>query len=377
MHRTKKILCVLLSVLMIASAMALAASAAQTDSEQLKFNADGKFTILNFSDIQDRYPMKSITKDLIKDTIARVNPDLIVLTGDNISGGSVNTNTLARAAIREFMQIFEDAGIPTAAVFGNHDNESLTATKEFQMSCYESYNCFVGCAGEDMSGCGTYNLPILSSDGSRYAFNLWFTDSGTYNTENDLGGYACVQKDQIEWYKAKSSELKAQNNGNPVPSINFQHIIVPEIFEALENTGSGYVLPEGAEGELNENPCPPKYSNGQFAAFLEQGDVLATVSGHDHVNTFKVNYKGIDIINTPGTGFYSYDSEVVGSRVFVLDENEPENYETYCLSYFDIYSYDDDVARYRFKANSDTTSNATKFAAMFKYIFALIASIFK
>jgi len=386
MNRTKKIIAVLLTVLMMMSFTSLFAFAAEED-KTLQFGEDGKFTILNFADIQDGYPLMTITKKLLQDTIKKVQPDLIVLTGDNISGGSTTTKVITRAAINEFMSIFEKAGIPTAAVFGNHDDESALADKDFQMSVYESYDCFVGYnEGDSIPGVGTYNLPIMSSDGSKIAFNLWMTDSGTYNSENDLGGYACTTKEQIEWYIEKSNELKALNGGKPVPSINFQHIIVPDIFDALveceagtENSissgGRFLTLPEGSVGVIHESPCPPNYSNGQFQAFLQQGDVLATVSGHDHVNSFVVPYKGIDIVNTPGVGFSSYNDDQVGSRVFVLDENDPENYETYVEGYFDVYG-DDEEAFYRYQAYSRTTDDLTKFLSWFKMIFAMIKNIF-
>lgn len=382
----KKILAVMLSVLMMLSVVSLVAVAAE-EEKTLQFGEDGKFTILQFADIQDGYPMMTITKKLLKDTIAKVQPDLIVLTGDNISGGSTTTKVITRAAINEYMSIFEKAGIPTAAVFGNHDDESALADKDFQMSVYESYDCFVGYnEGDIIPGVGTYNLPIMSSDGERIAFNIWMTDSGTYNSENDLDGYACTTKEQIAWYVEKSNELKAANGGEPVYSLNFQHIIVPNIFDALveceEGTeesvpyGNGFVtLPEGVEGHLHETPCPPNYSNGQFEAFVQQGDVLATVSGHDHKNDFVINHQGVDIINTPGVGFSSYNDETVGSRVFVIDENDPTNYETYMEGYFDVYG-DDEEALYRYQAYSRTTDDLTKFVAWFKMIFAMIKNIF-
>ena len=382
----KKILAIALSVLMMLSCLSLFAGAKEAD-KALQFGDDGKFTILQFADIQDGYPMMMITKKLIKDTIAKVQPDLIVLTGDNISGGSTTTKLVTRAAINEFMSIFEKAGIPTAAVFGNHDDESALADKDFQMSVYESYDCFVGYnEGDAIPGVGTYNLPIMSSDGERIAFNIWMTDSGTYNTENDKGGYACTTKEQIEWYVQKSEELKAANGGEPVYSLNFQHIIVPEIYDALVECKEGteeaiesgnklLTLPEGVEGHLHEAPCPPNYNNGQFEAFLQQGDVLATVSGHDHKNDFVIPFKGVDIINTPGVGFSSYNDETVGSRVFVIDENDPTNYETYCEGYFDVYG-DDEEALYRFQAYSRITDDMTKFVSWFKMVFVMIKNIF-
>ncbi len=386
MNKFKKAFAVVLSVLMLLSFVSLMAFAKE-EEKTLQFGEDGKFTILQFADIQDGYPLMTITKKLLQDTIKKVQPDLIVLTGDNISGGSTTTKVITRAAINEYMSIFEKAGIPTAAVFGNHDDESILADKDFQMSVYESYDCFVGYnEGDDIPGVGTYNLPIKSSDGERIAFNIWMTDSGTYNSENNLGGYACTTKEQIAWYVEKSNELKAQNGGEPVPSFNFQHIIVPDIYDALVECEEGtpnsiqsgnrfLTLPEGNNGVLHEAPCPPNYSNGQFQAFVQQGDVIATVSGHDHVNNFVVPYQGIDIINTPGVGFSSYNDETVGSRVFVIDENAPENYETYVVGYFDVYG-DDEIALYRYQAYSRTTDDLTKFVSWFKMIFASIKAIF-
>lgn len=374
-NTAKKIFALVLSTVLVLSCFALTGFAAESNTT-LRFNEDGKFTILQISDIQDGFPLTPITKTYIEDTLTTVNPDLVILTGDNISGGSCWTKGLAKAAINEFMSIFEKYGVKVAAVFGNHDEEGA-ATKEEMMSYFESYDCFIGSAGpEDIAGVGNYNLPVLSSDGSKYAFNIWCVDSGDYNDENDLGGYGCLHKDQIEWYKNTAAQLAAANGGELVPSMMFQHIIVKEIYDVLVETENGWVLPEGAKGELDEDPCPAKYTNGQFDAMVETGDVLAVFSGHDHTNTFEINYKGIDIINTAGIGFNSYDNDNVGSRVIVLNENDIENYETYCLEYFDIYSEDDDVAYYRYLSYSDTTDDLTKFVSWFKYVFASVKALF-
>ncbi len=373
MKNMKRLFTLILSIVICISAFAMPVEAKSDDV--LKFGDDGKFTILNLSDIQDNFPMFQITKDYIKDLIDITNPDLIVLTGDNI-GTEMKTKTLVKAAIDEFMGIFEKRGIPVAAVFGNHDDEYKNASKEFQMSVYESYDCFVGYdEGDSLPGCGTYNLPIMSSDGSKIVFNLWMTDSGTYDyDENGDKHYAATKKEQIDWYIEKSNELKAQNGGKVVPSINFQHIIVPEIYDALiKNADGSYSLPENATGVMNEDPCPPNHTNGQFEAFVAQGDVLATVSGHDHTNAFVVPHKGIDIINTPGVGFCSYSNEVVGARVFTLSEDSPNTYETETISYFEV--YDSKAALYRFQMYSTSVDGWTKFCAIIKYPCAVILGL--
>ncbi|MBR6567340.1 MAG: metallophosphoesterase [Clostridia bacterium] len=382
----KKIISVILSAIILLSCFYLSAFAEKKGAENsLQFNEDGKFTILNISDIQDGYPLNSLTKDYIEKTVDKVNPDLIVLTGDNISGYDVHEKEDAEKAIREFMDIFEAREIPVAAVFGNHDDEETKLTKEEQLTVYESYDCYVGERGFCIKDrVGTYNLPIMKSDGSGYGFNLWLTDSGTYNTENDYGGYACVYKEQIELYKETAEKLKEENGGKVVPAINFQHIIVPEIYDALKEVKllwfgcvirsknplndktRYYTLPDGAKGQLREYPCPPYYNNGQFDAMLETGDVLATVSGHDHENTFEIDYKGIKIINTPTIGFNAYNDINVGSRVFVINENDPENFETYCLTYSDVYTDIDELYEARILYNIDTTDVCTKLKSLIK-----------
>lgn len=380
----KKFISLILCMLMILSCFSLSAFAVNEGKDNtLKFNKDGKFTILNISDIQDGYPLNSLAKRYIEATVDMVKPDLIILTGDNISGFDVPEEEDAEKAIREFMDIFEERNIKVAAVFGNHDDEETKSTKEHQMSIYESYSCFVGEKGFCIKDrVGTYNLPIMKSDGSGYGFNLWLTDSGTYNTENEYGGYAAVYKEQIEWYKETATKLKEENGGKVVPSINFQHIIVPEIYDALKQTKilwfghiirkknplndktKFYTLPDGAKGQLREYPCPPYYNNGQFDAMLEMGDVLATVSGHDHENTFEIYHKGIKIINTPTIGFNAYNDINVGSRVFVIDENEPENFETYCLTYDEVLTDIDKLYEARILYNIDTTGWPTKLVSL-------------
>ena len=82
--------------------------------------------------------------------------------------------------------------------------------------------------------------------------------------------------------------------------------------------------------------------------------------------------RGVDLICTPGAGFNSYNSEDVGVRMIYLDENDPWNYETEVVSYFDLFDYDDDAARYLYKSDSSTVDDKTHFAAFFKCIFAQI-----
>ncbi len=352
----KKIISVALCVLMLVATLSIGVSAEKNFDAPLQFNADGKFKIMQVADLQDEMVLNSAVKAFLEAAVKDQMPDLVVLTGDNISGGSCQSGTKAidmvncKNAIAQFMSIFEKYEIPVAMVFGNHDDES-EVSKEELVQLYEEYDCFIGMdEGESLFGCGTYNLPIYSStDSSKMAYNLWMFDSNTYDEE--LGGYDYVRDDQVEWYVNKSNELKAANGGEAVPSMVFQHIIVKEIFDLidehdeyvdgaeLERDGKYYTFKPGIlkSGHLKEYPCPPTRQGKQFKAIQDQGDVVAMFFGHDHNNTFIADYNGIDLVATPGMTFHSYSNEDRGFRIITIDENDTSTYETSVIQFTDYF----------------------------------------
>ncbi len=358
----KKVISVLMSMLLIfCISIPMVSAAEETDTEtKLQFNEDGTFKILNISDIQDGANLMDITADFIAAAIEAEDPDLIILTGDNIAGYRTLSASKSEKAIRAIMDILDPYGIPVAIVFGNHDEAYSGLTKEEQMAIYNEYSCSISVDdGDALWGCGTYNIPIYASDDdTKVAFNCWLFDTGA-NDEN--GDYDHVKADQIEWYVETSNALKEANDGEAVPSLVFQHIIVPEIFDALEQVdsktsgaiakyGNYYILPEtAAEGSiLGEACCPSGYSEGEFDAFVEQGDVLGIISGHDHCNSFIVPYEGIDLINTPTCGFRSYGSnDSRGVRVITLSEEDLWSYDTYVVTFPDLFE-DDTWQMFRF-----------------------------
>ncbi len=325
---------------------------------RLSFNNDGKLRILQIADVQEAIWVSSVEKLLLFETVRQTRPDLIVLTGDNIAGYSAEKKWGATFAIRQVMDILSLFHTPIAAVFGNHDDEGTELTKLDQMDVYESYPTFIGCRGvvaektvdKTVINVGTYNLPVYADKCSdEVAFNIWCFDSGNYNPDNRYGGYGYVFPEQLEWYVEKSNELKKANGGVPVPSIAFQHIIPPQIAEALQEVPEGtpgavdfagkwYTLPEGTDltkNHLSEAPCPPNldFAPGyaEVETMLAQGDVNAIFCGHDHVNGFSVPYKGIDLVTSPGCTYGSYNDDNRGFRLITIDKNNPTAHESELL----------------------------------------------
>ena len=400
----KKILSIILALITALSLFSFAGAvqeAEKGEKEPLRFNKDGSFKILQIADIQDIYIFRPLTRMFIEDMLDKENPDLVVLTGDNISPGAGFMKWMTRKSINNYMEIFEEKKVPVAIVYGNHDAENKL-TKEEQWEVYESYDCFVGVRdSEDLTGFGTYYLPVLSSKSDKQKFTLWFFDSQEYNVENDKGGYGCVAKDQIQWYIKTEREIALANN-RIIPSFAFQHIIPPEIYKILykitetdENGAITYYQPKGKYIEdqtvvedgitygfpkkfadedtaLLETPCPPKYSNGQADALVENGKVLGIAVGHDHKNCFIVPYKGLDIVQTPTASFGSYGDHNRGARVITLDEKNLNKYDTrmiYFTDYYDIHSDEKLYNRYVFNSDGAGYTVKERIVAAFKYFF--------
>ena len=348
----------LLAVVLCAAMLVAAASpafAAVDNNDVLRFNKDGKFKIMQISDTQDIDVPREATIMFMEKALDAEKPDLVVFTGDQLAGGKIETAEGVYAGIKAILQPVVDRGIPFTVVFGNHDNDDGCPVSRDEQFAY--YQTFPGCLAYDavpeMYGTGTHNLPIYASEGSETKFNLWMIDSNDYDRVN--GGYDYVHQDQIDWYE-KTSKALEEKEGHLVPSIAFQHIIVPEVAELLvdspfsgENAiskvinGENKLLmlkPGKASGILLEFPCPSNTNSGQFASWKERGDVIAASFGHDHINTFVGNVDGIDLVMCPGVTFQSYGRYITRAvRIFELDENDPWSYDTHLYKFTDAFGW--------------------------------------
>lgn len=330
------------------------ANTVNNTDKTIQFNSNGKLKILHITDTHLKLNHNfDPTIWLVEKACELENPDIVVLTGDIVTNSDNAEDT--KRMINALMNIFEKRNIPVAVTFGNHDSEQGAMSREELMAYYNTFSCSVSVDdGETLSGCGTYNIPVLSSNGEKVKFNLWVFDSGDYD-EN--GHYSCVKQDQIDWYNKTSDNLKENNNGEKINSLVFQHIIVGEIYDVLEKSDSKkpYAYkhlynddeyyrfdPEQINyGTIREFPCPGYENYGQFNAMVEKGDVLALFSGHDHTNAFGVKYKGIDIVNSLSTRYIGlFHSTQCGYRVIEVDENDTTTYETRVERIFDIFDYE-------------------------------------
>lgn len=328
----------------------------------LRFDSNRKFTILQVSDPQDLHnPRKTMLKMLDR-AYDRVQPDLVIFTGDNILGNHlrdavfgqrkvIKTDEGEFARMKKAIQVLVNPvakrHIPFSFIYGNHDDMNCF-TKEQQNEIYFEYDNLVGFENKSPdTEAGTFNIPVYSRDKSRIAFNLWCFDSSRQLPDGKV--FAAVTKECLDWYREKSAELKAENGGKAVPSLIFQHIPMKEQEDLIDyccpySVGAisfpGHSMmrlnPKLAKGTLGEPISAVEEDFGEMQAIKDCGDCLAVVTGHDHNNSFDGTANGLRHIQTPGASFRCYGNSERGVRVFVIDEDEPEKFETYTLGYKEL-----------------------------------------
>jgi hypothetical protein len=322
--------------------------------DRIKFN-NGKLKVMQISDLQDTKNTSVDTLRFVDDAIEKVKPDLIIITGDQLDvvglwGKGEKAEKNVAVAIRRLFSSIEKHNIPYVLTFGNHDRET-GVSNEFQAKVYASLeNCI--CFEDINDGrpdVGTFNVPVKSSDGKSIPLNFFIMDT---HSKTKGVGFEGVNDAQLDWYRKTAEELKAENGGETVPSMVFQHIPVSNLMELFREVPKGT---KGAECDfvkgnkkywvLDEDKLFHNYTYGetpsmtlgtkQFDAMKENGDVFAMYFGHDHYNSFAGKVDGIDLGYCPGMGYNSYGTKYRAFRVFEFDEDDVKNYETYSLNYKD------------------------------------------
>ncbi len=383
----KKFIAVLLAFIMVFS-LTTVSFAGYKDVAQLQFDENGNFKVLFLADVQTGYPVPDEMKIFIRESIEFADPDLVVFVGDNINNEDVRSYD-------DVFGVVESLGVPFTAVLGNHDEESSGGmSREEIIEMYQQYDgCLCYDADPSLHGAGTHNLPVLSSDGSKVAFNFWMFDTGDYvrDSQGKWLGYDWVRRDQIEWYNTVRDEMTAENGGELVPSIAVQHIIpqepVEEIFVQSDvnlgdltinfQDGTSYsFIPDVSKynGYLFEHSCPSYGNDGQWDAMVNGGDVLGLVVGHDHVNNFIADCNGIDLIMTPGCTYSSYYNNMIqGARVIEINEENPWEYSTYNLTSSQLSQEDGSLLGY----GDDRTKLDYTISIYFEKILNILFGIFK
>jgi hypothetical protein len=285
-------------------------------AHRLRFRDDGTFTIVQFTDVHWTQGGEEDQRSavLMGAVLDAEQPDLVVLTGDQIFGRDCSAPT---SAFRDSVAPLEERGITWASTFGNHDPEG-TATREELTAVQQALpHCLSQVGPPDTTGVSNYVLRIAGSHGDDMAAALYLIDSNGAGEPRipGLGGWAWIERDQIAWYLAQAYALAAEYPGpGKLPALAFFHIPIMEFDEMWDHHPCYGVKYEPVGG--------PVINTGLFAAMIDAGDVMGVFVGHEHVNDFHGELLGIRMGYGRGTGYGTYGREgfARGARIFRLHE---------------------------------------------------------
>ncbi|MCJ1481525.1 hypothetical protein MMC06_001684 [Schaereria dolodes] len=264
----------------------------------IRVRKDGKFKILQVSDLHlstglgtcrepepaDRNGGKCDadprTLEFIGSMLDSEEPDLVVLSGDQVNG---ETSPDAQSAVFKFAELFIRRNIPYATIFGNHDDEG-SLDRPTLMSLTESLPLSLSEPGPaTVDGVGNYVVEVLARGTSSHtALTLYLLDTHGYSPdEAHFGGYDWLKKSQIEWFKDTSRKLKNSASHKEYTHVHlsmaFIHIPLPEYRDI------GNMIPNS--GMDRERVTAPGFNSGFKDALIEE-NVVAVSCGHDHANDY-------------------------------------------------------------------------------------------
>jgi hypothetical protein len=309
----------------------VAASAAEPDA-RLRCDGDGEFRILTISDLHHTPEPDEPGIALVKRLIATEKPGLVVVNGDCISGDTCSNEAELKRAIGNVAAAMEQARVPWAITFGNHDQDHFPKTKiekSAVLSYYESYpHNLNGGRVQGLPGGGNQHLTIWNAAGTQPVFSLWLLDSGG-RPQTASDEYDWIRAEQVAWYVRTSGQLE-QRWGRKVPGLMFFHIPLREFGEMV--AGARII------GERHEPESPSHVNSGMFAAVVERGDVLGIFCGHDHTNNYLGRWHGVDLGYDGIGGYRGYphtppqdasNGRLRGGRVFAIRAGEAAHYTTW------------------------------------------------
>ena len=200
---------------------------------KLEYNKNRTFTILQFTDLHfgESYFGDLVTMSTQEFLINKTNPDLVVVTGDSVSGYSWHgVADWSFNLWEKWTSVFKNTQTKYAYTFGNHDDGAdLNRQQIYNLELTHPYSLTQ--KSENIHGLTNYYLPIFSSyNNSEIATFLWLFDTND-NTCNyphlydETQEWGCVESDQINWYKNKSEELKSIYGLKK--GMGFMHIPIP------------------------------------------------------------------------------------------------------------------------------------------------------
>ncbi len=319
------------------------------DDGNWTFTTDRELKVLQFTDIHIGGGWLSAEKDAkainaVAAMITAEKPDLVIVTGDivyPVPYESAAINNLPPAKV--FATLMETLGVYWVPTFGNHDTEFYSFYSREKISEYYSSDelkyCLFQRGDENVDGFGNTVVNVKNSQGI-ITQSIFTLDSHAYEGKGLMSiinmKYDNLHQNQIDWYKATVEKNSKYNReliehlsivssnsefdkdgllekyGN-VNSMLFFHIPIQEYgdawFKYVKNDyqdTDDIKLIYGTAGETGEVIYCGVHPDELFETMQAMEGKKAIFCGHDHLNNFSIDYKGIRLTYGMSIDYLAY-----------------------------------------------------------------------
>ncbi len=267
----------------------------------LRFDEQGNFKILQMTDIQFINYIDDESIAVMDATIEYANPDLIVVTGDQISpeylGGQSGK---ARKICKQITGYFDSKEIPWTLCFGNHDGAMGVLSKKEMVEEYQKSAYFVG-GLEENDYCDiyinesedtycNYFLPVYSNDGKSVEYGVFVMDCAT----SLASPYKGFTQGQIDFYNAVSEKYGVKMSMyTHEPTQEFQTMYDNRENPQIVSVFKGEIeSPE--DGKTYYPTKNPETNEALRNSLIANKNVDGLYVGHDHLSNFAGIYNIAD-----------------------------------------------------------------------------------
>ena len=301
----------------------------------LKKSTDRDFLILNLTDPQlgneewdENHRNFKILTTTIRTLIERERPDLITVSGDLAWAGCTKAYTM----LADFLDSFK---IPWAPVWGNHDNQNGPEEVDAVADMFLAHEYCVYEKGDPKLGNGNYVIAV-EEDGKTVEGVIMMDshDRAPYIKEDgtESNEWAKLIPEQLDWYRAQIAELESRGCKD---STMIMHIPIYAYRDAwtaafkadvdaskltVADSLTGDCWNDGYKdsfGVKYEGICSYPADEGAFEVMLELGSTKHILCGHDHVNNYVINYKGVKFVYSLKTGAGCYWNPVLNGGTYL------------------------------------------------------------
>lgn len=307
---------------------------------------DGEFKILQLSDTQiidatsgrgpegwpNGYPIwnpehkQELVYKYMDDAVAKNEPDLIVLIGDNVYADF----DPEYRHLDEYIEKMDSYGVPWTLVFGNHDlypcgdwfTNSGKTYGEYVDGVLQRYEAAEHCLFKrtNVSELRYNEYTIGVKQNGNYALSLLMLDTG-----DESRGKLGITRQQCDW--VADVGYKIEKSYGEIPAYMYMHVALSTFEDALTEKypdwWKGAVLGRTLETKDGDfglcapvSAADPRNLNAEMFDVAKASNVTNMFAGHAHTSSFSVLYDGVRLTMGLKTGEYdSHNKNFLGSTL--------------------------------------------------------------